>query len=175
MHLYGHGWKNHPRFSRYACGPVEHGEELNKAYQAARWNLHLNITQGMHQRVWEITAAGATPLFRTREPVENDAEPSLSVLRHWAARLAAGGRIEPEAHDGKTGEWLFRVALNLARRHPDAAADELSGLLMQHIQTLMSSRPDVVIGEWDRLTFSDRDSLIARIRSEPPRNLHLHA
>lgn len=64
LHLYGQGWENHPRFSRYAMGQLSHGEELSVAYQTARHCLHLNGFEGGHQRIGETTAAGGRILTR---------------------------------------------------------------------------------------------------------------
>ncbi|MDD2236153.1 MAG: hypothetical protein PHG65_02970 [Kiritimatiellae bacterium] len=175
IHLYGHGWSEHPRFARYAHGNVEHGEELNKAYQGARWNLHLNITQGMHQRVWEILAAGATPLFRATEPIQNNNEPPITLLRSWADAVAAGRPMDLNPPDENTTQWLFQRALSLAETHPEATPEELQKQLTEYLRHLVTSRPDIVVEEWDQLSFNDAESLARLVGSTPPSKLHLHA
>jgi len=175
IHLYGHGWSEHPRFARYAHGNVEHGEELNKAYQGARWNLHLNITQGMHQRVWEILAAGATPLFRATEPIPNNNEPPIALLRSWADAVAEGRPMDLNQPDENTAQWLFQRALSLAQTYPDATPEELQKKFTEHLRHLVTSRPYIVVEEWDQLNFNDAESLARLVRSDPPTNLHLHA
>lgn len=65
LHLYGRGWENHPKFSKYAKGILQHGEELALAYQSAKHCLHLNSLEGEHQRLNEIIDAGGTPLLRS--------------------------------------------------------------------------------------------------------------
>ena len=169
VHLYGHGWNRHPRFGKFARGNVEHGPELNKAYRGARWNLHLNITQGMHQRVWELIGAGASPLFRAREPAPG-LEPSVPVMRRWAEYFMSGqtGPFPDDAEkDEITGEWLFHKATALASEHPDAAPPELEEKLTEQIYTLVMSRPDVIVTDWDQRTFHDQKTLLQRIRSRP--------
>ncbi|MCM8539361.1 MAG: hypothetical protein NE328_03740, partial [Lentisphaeraceae bacterium] len=64
LHLYGRGWENHPKFSKYAKGILEHGEELALAYQGAKQCLHLNSLEGDHQRLNEIIDANGNPLTR---------------------------------------------------------------------------------------------------------------
>ena len=64
LHLYGRGWENHPKFSKYARGILKHGEELSLAYQCAKYCLHLNSLEGEHQRLSEITDAKSNPLTR---------------------------------------------------------------------------------------------------------------
>jgi hypothetical protein len=71
LHLYGKGWEQHPRFSRYAQGAVEHGAELSIAFQAARFCLHLNAAEGMHQRIGEVLASGGHLLIRLNEETES--------------------------------------------------------------------------------------------------------
>jgi len=64
LNLYGKYWETHPRFKKYAKGVIRHGKELSIAYQAAKHCLHLNAIEGIHQRLSEIIACGATPLTR---------------------------------------------------------------------------------------------------------------
>ena len=64
LHLYGRGWEDHPKFSKYAKGILAHGEELSLAYQSAKLCLHLNSLEGEHQRLNEILNAGGTPFTR---------------------------------------------------------------------------------------------------------------
>jgi len=65
LFLYGRGWEDHPKFGKYAKGVLEHGEELNKAYQGAGWCLHLNSMEGEHQRISEISKSGNKILSRS--------------------------------------------------------------------------------------------------------------
>ena len=66
LNLYGKGWEKHPRFYKYAKGVVEHGPELSKAYQAAKYCLHLNSTEGGHQRIMEIFLSSNLFLLRKK-------------------------------------------------------------------------------------------------------------
>lgn len=64
LQIYGRGWEAHPRFGRYAKGPVAHGEELRACYQAAGVHLHASISAMMHQRVLETALSGGLPIIR---------------------------------------------------------------------------------------------------------------
>jgi len=64
LHLYGRGWEDHPKFSKYAKGILNHGEELSLAYQCAKHCLHLNSLEGEHQRLTEIIDAKGNPITR---------------------------------------------------------------------------------------------------------------
>ncbi len=71
LHLYGRDWEQHPRFAKYACGILAHGEELSAAFQSARFCLHLNAGEGTHQRLDEIIASGEHLLIRLNEETES--------------------------------------------------------------------------------------------------------
>jgi hypothetical protein len=92
LHLYGRGWESHPRFSKYAKGILEHGEELTIAYRAAKKCIHLNSMEGDHQRLNEILSGGAQIITRlsktapqlTQELIDfvegNSTEPDYKTL-----------------------------------------------------------------------------------------------
>ncbi len=83
LKLYGRDWAKHPRFGKYASGALEHGPELNKAFNAAGCCLHLNAMEGQHQRLYEILASGAPLATRgARPPAISDAQ-ARSLLLHY--------------------------------------------------------------------------------------------
>lgn len=97
LHLYGLGWENHPRFAKYARGPLAHGEELSIAYQCARFCLHLNSMEGDHQRLGEILATGSQPLCRKNTSGRKENSPALtSALRWLLERSIRLGHDNPE-------------------------------------------------------------------------------
>jgi hypothetical protein len=108
-------------------------------YQAAKFNLHLNIAQGMHQRIWEILASGARPLFRETTDVSRDPLPR-QTMRSIARCLLDHDSSKPLDKDA--AEWLFKKVLAAAKaceREPDRAT--------------------TIVDNWDELTFHDKDSL----------------
>lgn len=64
IHIYGRDWETHPDFKKYSKGIILHGSELNLAYNAAKYCLHLNSNESSHQRLLEITGAGSKVLAR---------------------------------------------------------------------------------------------------------------
>jgi hypothetical protein len=64
FHLYGLGWENHPRLSKFARGVARHGAHLGAIARSAAINLHFGLNLAMHQRVLETTAAGGFLLVR---------------------------------------------------------------------------------------------------------------
>lgn len=170
LHLYGHGWEEHPRFHRYAKGSLEHGEELNIAYQCASYNLHLNITQGMHQRVWEILASGGTPLFRAREPSPRS-EPPLSLMRKWANYFIHASPNqpfpEPEKTDTISQEWLFKLALNLtSEATTPATTQQVQKRVMEKIESIVTGRPDIMVETFEQQTFNSCDELLRLVQNK---------
>ena len=64
LHLYGNGWSDHPRFSRYDRGFAENGQQLRAIYQASRINLQITTYGAVHQRLLDGLAAGGFFLIR---------------------------------------------------------------------------------------------------------------
>jgi hypothetical protein len=62
--IYGKGWDTHPLFSRWACGPLAHGEELRVASCCATLSLQTIHTGFAHQRTYEALASGSLVLAR---------------------------------------------------------------------------------------------------------------
>mgnify|MGYP000300692394 CR=1 FL=1 len=71
LNLYGKGWEKHPRFHKYAKGTIQHGPELAKAYQAAKYCLHLNSMEGGHQRLYEIINSQSAIISRRKTFSQN--------------------------------------------------------------------------------------------------------
>jgi hypothetical protein len=74
LRIYGNGWDRHERFAPCAAAPVEHGDQLQAAYQGAIAHLHMSLRTNLHQRVMECFASGGLMLARL-----NYAE----ALQHW--------------------------------------------------------------------------------------------
>ncbi len=62
--LYGKGWDADPTLSRWAVGPVEHGEPLRRAYRSATFSLQCNPHGFPHQRSFEALMSGSLVLSR---------------------------------------------------------------------------------------------------------------
>lgn len=62
--LYGAGWESHPRFSRFARGPVAYGADLEALTRSAKINLQIVPYMFLHQRWLDGIAAGGFFLIR---------------------------------------------------------------------------------------------------------------
>ncbi|NCC52947.1 MAG: hypothetical protein EOM20_17290 [Spartobacteria bacterium] len=171
IHLYGEGWERHPRFAKYARPAVTHGEELNKAYQGARVNLHLNVAQGMHQRIWELLAAHVPILMRSREP-SPAREPPLMTMQMLADSLcmdpfgeAFSILLEANSTEEWLVDWIFRQALHL-HFQDDAGSGRAptcitTAQVLKHIRSVILARPDYVVPVREAFLFDDKASFAA--------------
>jgi hypothetical protein len=176
LHLYGHGWEQHPTFGKYARGVLAHGPELNLAYHAAGSNLHLNISQGMHQRVWEIRTAQASILFRQREaPIKP--QPSASVMRKLRDALGDHNkdtdleRIDSLLNDAALASLVFQLAKSFARQADDdqpVTTEQIHGHVLDELRSRIETRPDWLFDDFDHLTFHNATSLAAKIEEKLP-------
>lgn len=69
LHLYGRHWDRHPKLARHARGVLEHGEDLNRLFNASKINLHINQMAVAHNRLYEGLAAGAFFLIHEHRDV----------------------------------------------------------------------------------------------------------
>ncbi|WP_035767606.1 glycosyltransferase family protein [Butyrivibrio sp. NC2002] len=57
--LWGKGWKESPKYKRYAMGEAQNGETLSKIYQASKIVIGNNIMTTAASRTWESMLSGA--------------------------------------------------------------------------------------------------------------------
>lgn len=58
LKLYGRGWENHPRLSKYAQGPAKNGQELCKIYSSSQINFQLMQVTNLHPRLVDGLSSG---------------------------------------------------------------------------------------------------------------------
>ncbi len=68
LKLFGKGWESHPRLSRFAAGPLDHGDDLRCSYACAAVHLHMMAHALVHQRLIECVLSGGFPLCRLHAP-----------------------------------------------------------------------------------------------------------
>ena len=97
LRLYGHGWDQHHRLARYACGTAANGPELRAIYQATRINLQCTTYGAIHQRLLDGLAAGGFFLIRQSpfDTCHEDVRKLLEAVRR--RQLAAGQAVDPAA------------------------------------------------------------------------------
>ncbi len=173
LHLYGEGWETHPRFAEFAKPSIEHGEELSIAYQAAGRCLHLNSTEGDHQRQREIIASGAVHLSRHTRCSNLPSADLRSALRRLAISREEGK--PPILKEWTVQEleaftdWLFRTA----QRHlKEAGAISKSEVRLEvaaqvdlQLVRLATRQPD----DGRETSFRTREELEHTLACSPPK------
>ena len=81
LNLYGRDWERHPKFSKYAKGSLNHGQDLSFAYNNSNWCLHLNSMEGQHQRIWEIIEGNGIVLNRISEENKQNHSSGTATLK----------------------------------------------------------------------------------------------
>ncbi len=162
VHLYGRDWDRNPVFARYARGIVAHGNELSAAYQAARYCLHLNSVEGAHQRLWEIVAAGGTPLIRRygkkpamRREVAAALRKILGIGREDGSAAPALTPREQECFN----DFLFVSAEALRVHDPAMAAEDMQKGCDQHVLQRLRDDLTWLLPESACRFFRSRDDL----------------
>ncbi len=91
LRLFGQGWETHPRFSPYAAGSAQQGDELSAIYQASRINLQIIETGFLHSRALDGLAAGG--FFLTHRTAYDGTPKGVSARLHLA-HLARNGKLD---------------------------------------------------------------------------------
>ena len=170
LHLYGRGWEKHPTFFSYAKGTIQHGSELNKVYQCSKLNLHLNVTNGMHQRLWEILSAGAIPLIRS--PYPKPTQPLDYVMRYLAQAIYNQNLDEEEVlqliASQKPNEtikslqnFLFQMLIKQSKSNTTITPINHSTQISKIILTLkaqLQTEASWWFKQWEELSFYDLTS-----------------
>jgi len=139
LKLFGKGWEQHPRLSRYACGPVENGAELNKLFNATKINLQLHLCGTTNQRFVEGAAAGGfflvKHLGKDEEPLSkhyqegeefiffynlNDLEQKITYyLTHEKERKQIGNNARTKTLEKYTYKSMCKELIEIIAKNPN--------------------------------------------------------
>lgn len=164
LHLYGHGWEEHPQYKAFARGFVEHGPELGRVMRAARLFVHAGCNSAFHQRVLDGLAAGG-----------------FLVLRRHADDVARGAKLacwtavrdlELRAGDVLTLDRMPPDAAGRLRHYRMLRGQALETPIVVNEATLAAARslsirpaerqPWVLWPELDEVTFASYDEMAGR-------------
>lgn len=168
LNLYGNGWNDHPILGKHAKGPLPYGSELNAAYQCAKHCLHLNSTEGTHQRIQEIIAAGAQLLTRHSDTHTNEAllsamakagpdliNPQIAGKKNSTATLS---KDENDALCAHISHLLTASEIN------NMPADiPLYSKILLILRNEYTRTPALFVNNWNEATFKDKDDLIQKL------------
>ena len=163
LHVYGKGWENHPKFSKYARGVADNQRQLAAIYQSAAVNLQVAPFGSAHQRVFEGLCAGG--FFLMRRVTGDDLEPLYREL--WEFVRGRGVRTIDELRD--TADDRINAVMHqiedLSGVHPllvrhdlvDALNATAAGGFTRASSTLWPE-------DFPRVAFSNREELLGKLR-----------
>jgi len=165
FNLYGKGWENHPRFNKYARGPVSHGPELNVAYNAADCCLHLNSIEGNHQRLLEIMAGNSIPLTRCKEKNKLASQNLLQAFNKMATLLFLSTDEEQnenftDTEEMELNDYVFSLSQAILNKTPDLSLEELETAVTTKLHQNLSINPIWLFNDWHKINFTTRNELL---------------
>jgi len=165
LHIYGQGWERHPRFSRYARGPAEHGRQLAAISREAAITLHTGMSNALHQRVLETVAAGGFVMLRYNPYDFHD--PAMETLRRYLAErgIRKPTRIPMDQMPADYAEFRRRRAAETGRPEPREVVVDEPYLLEQDPYREGDRRQDfasLAFPDLERLTFDGPGSFSRR-------------
>jgi hypothetical protein len=165
LHLYGHGWDQHPHFGKFARGVADNQRQLASIYRGARINLQITPYGSAHQRLFEGLCAGGFFLLRhvTGDAVEpmyieiHDFIRSRDIHDMDVLRSAVAGDGRMESLIGRIVELTGENPLQPGHDFVDALRATAQGGFIRAASTLW---PD----EYDRVSFATRDELLDKVQ-----------
>ncbi len=166
MHLHGREWRRHASLAPYDQGPLEHGEELSLAFQAARFCLHLNSQEGPHQRLFEIMASGGTPVMRCKDKNVLTPLSLLAAFRTIATTFFDSETKVPRhrsqlspTEEHALADYIFSLSQNILDIQQDISPMALTSQILLHIAERMQNNPDWLFPAWHALNFQSKSEL----------------
>lgn len=158
FHIWGNGWDQHPRLSRFARGAARNGHELRCIYQASSVNLQLMGFGFLHQRALDGLMAGG--FFLARRSRSDAAAPQRGLL---LSLLERHGVSDASQLAGLSSESARRSIVQLI----EAIDADPRGLCPQWIEVQHMATQDRyaadVIPHFDEIAFGDATELGQRL------------
>ncbi len=160
MNLYGQGWNENSKFAKYAKGKIEHGHELNKVYQCAKFALHLNSVEGNHQRLYEIISSGATPL--TRDSKTNVTSAELARVFRKIVPVIYDNENQANLSDNEQAmlnDFIFIQSQKILSLKPNIELKNLEHEVQKAIKGHLTKTIDWILPNWNNLLFNSKEEL----------------
>jgi hypothetical protein len=159
--LYGAGWEEHPRFARFARGPIQYGRALEDLTRRTRINLQIVPYSCLHQRLLDGVAAGGFFLVR-EHPVDRLTLQFDAIMR--SAAEAPDAESVNELRSILNGEQLGQLEEWLTKRNTlvdHRGTDPVANYRAAHRE----SREYLydVLPRFDEVTFRAKQELMDRI------------
>ncbi len=160
MNLYGQNWEKHSKLAKYAKGEIKHGSELNKAYQSAKFALHLNSIEGNHQRLTEIISSGGTLLMRSSQKSQISAE-LASAFRKMLPVFYGNEKMPKFTDDEQSAvnDLIFIKSQNILTTQPNIELNKLEEEVQESIKQHLTQTIDWILPNWNNLLFNSKEEL----------------
>jgi Txe/YoeB family toxin of Txe-Axe toxin-antitoxin module len=162
LRLYGRGWENHPKLSRFARGVADNADQLALIYAASRISLQISPHGGAHQRVMEGLACGG--FFLIRRCPGDLIERRFQALWNWC--VSENITTDAELRNAAEPQITAAIAQVVQELQQDPFAED-----QPFIETLRASAEDgylrsagTVWGEdYDAVAYGSADELRAKV------------
>ena len=160
INLYGKDWDKHPKFAKYARGVIKHGDELNIAYQSAKYALHLNSVEGGHQRLFEIVSSGALPITRDSLHTSQLDVNLGSAFRKFASKCFYKKEIQMTNEEQAVfNDFIFIQSQQVLSSDLSIELPELEQQVQQKIIKHLMTHPNWLLDNWNSLLFNSKEDL----------------
>ena len=162
LHLYGRGWEMHPRFSKYAKGILEHGEEVSKAYKGARRCLHLNSMEGEHQRILEIINSDGKLLNRNNK---DSPKAPRELLEYFSSMFTPNLESNLSKSTREFAQkWLWDFCKFQSNKKSITSLNQLFENSIEVIFKLRANNLHLIHPTWPQLEFIGKNDLLSKIK-----------
>jgi hypothetical protein len=160
--LYGNGWDKHPRFARYARGPIENGPLLHELTRRSAINLQIVPYLCLHQRLLDGLSAGG--FFLVREHLADVSPQAMSDLLATFCPLDVRTLLEARASVPQSARGRFDALVDDCRRClcPTGTEDPIEVVRSWEHAELLVPRHGVLPHLHD-VTFTDEATLLQRM------------
>jgi hypothetical protein len=163
LHLWGRGWEEHPRLKRFARGVADNERQLSAIYRASTINLQVTPFGAVHQRLFDGLSAGG--FFLLRHCTGDACDLIYRDMWRWCenAGIRSGEQFFREATP-HVREMIERI-VELTGDDPSQIADTFF-LGLEEMASAGFTRSPATLwpDECDRVSFSTRDELRARVK-----------
>ncbi|MFG0273883.1 MAG: hypothetical protein ACF8QF_02375 [Phycisphaerales bacterium] len=165
MRLFGKGWERHPTLGDFASGPLEHGEVVRAAYQAARVHLHASTQTGSHQRVFECALSGGLMLRRIAvgDLAVAEQEIARDLAEQAGATIDGPFGVQPGSSTAFDRYNARRIALGFEPSSGFEIGETLMQSVLQRPPAPIAQVIDLDLTGSEATAFLDREGLETRL------------
>ncbi|MCZ6815444.1 MAG: glycosyltransferase [Planctomycetota bacterium] len=163
--LYGRGWEQRPEFAKFACGVVEHGVELGRAFRAATVSLHAGCNSALHHRVIDGLCAGGFFLI-AEKPSDSVHALNQAIFQYVRQnKLSPPFQLRPDDLPQPHADH-FRRFLRIRGTDPDVGVEATKEMLLNlqaECELQCRYSPSGIWPQYEKVVFSGAEGLAERL------------